>query len=107
MVRKCFGLTRPKLMSAYPNDALSGFGDQLALELFGHLRVEELVEGPLDGQGALPVPLLHLMAKLVSVVELLDFVKVGLVPGVPERGAQGGGQRGGTFGRPPGVRLTL
>lgn len=73
----------------YPDNALFGLSHKLALELFGHLRVEELVESPLDGQRSLPVPLLHLVAELVPVVELLDFVKVGLISSVSE-----GRQRG-------------
>jgi len=77
------------LRERYPDDVLFGLGDELALELLGHLRVEELGEGPLDGHGPLPVPLLHLVAELVPVVELLDLVEVRLVPGEPI----GGGER--------------
>ena len=77
------------LRSHYPDDVLLGFGDQLALQLLGHLGVQELGEGPLDGQRPLPVPLLHLVAELVPVVELLDLLKVGLVPRKPgEKGTK-------------------
>lgn len=33
----------------YPDDALFGFSNKFALELFGHLRVEELGERSLYG----------------------------------------------------------
>lgn len=71
-------------MRHYPDNALLGLSDQFALELLGHLRVEELSEGSLYGKSALPVPLLHLVTELISVVELFDLVKVSLFPGEAE-----------------------
>lgn len=68
----------------YPDNALFGFSNKFALELFGHLRVEELGERSLYGQRSLPVPLLHLVTELVPVVELFDFIKVGLISSVSE-----------------------
>lgn len=70
--------------TTYPDYALFGFSNKFAFELFGHLRVEELGESSLYGQGSLPVPLLHLVTELVPVVELFDFIKVGLISGVSE-----------------------
>lgn len=65
-------------------DIFFGFGQQLVLELFGHLHIEELLQSSLDGHGALPVPLLHLVAELVSVVELLDLFEICLIIAVAE-----------------------
>lgn len=67
------------LSSIYLDDVVLGLCDEFVLEFLGHLRVEELCEGPLYGQGPLSVPLLHLMAELISVIELLDLIKVRLV----------------------------
>ena len=68
----------------YPDDALFGLSDQFALELLGHLRIEELIESSLYGQSSLPVPLLHLVTELIPVVELFYLVKVCLVPSKSE-----------------------
>lgn len=75
-----------KIMSSCPHlyDIFFGFGQQLVLELFGHLHIEELLQSSLDGHGALPVPLLHLMAELISVVKLFDFFKIRLVIAIAE-----------------------
>lgn len=67
------------LSSIYLDDVVLGLCDEFVLEFLGHLRVEELCEGAFDGQGPLSVPLLHLMAELISVIELLDLIKVRLV----------------------------
>lgn len=80
----CCNVTFKKGRSVYPDDALLGLADEFTLELLGHLRVQELSEGSLDGQSSLPVPLLHLVTELVPVVELFDFIKVRLIPGISE-----------------------
>lgn len=71
-------------MSLNLYDIFFGFGQQLVLELFGHLHIEELLQGSLDGHGALPVPLLHLVAELISVVKLFDLFEICLVIAVAE-----------------------
>lgn len=38
-----------------------------------------MLEGTFDGQGSLFIPLLHLVTELVSVVELLYLIKIGLI----------------------------
>ena len=67
-------------MKKHLDDVVLGLGQQPVPQLLGHLGVQEVLEGVLDGQRALPVPLLHLVAELVPVVELLDLLEVGLVP---------------------------
>lgn len=71
-------------MSLNLYDIFFGFSQQLVLELFGHLHIEELLQGSLDGHGALPVPLLHLVAELIPVVKLFDLFEVCLVIAVAE-----------------------
>lgn len=67
------------------DDIFFGFDQQLVLEFFGHLHVEELLQSSLDGHGALPVPLLYLVAELISVVELFDLFKICLVIAIAEK----------------------
>lgn len=76
-------------MTDYPDNALFGLSDKLALELLCHLRVEELSERSLYGQSSLPVPLLHLVTELIPVVKLFDLIKVGLVAGISEERQRG------------------
>lgn len=66
-------------------DIFFGFNQQLVLEFFSHLHIEELLQSSLDGHGALPVPLLHLVAKLISVVELFDLFKICLVIAIAKK----------------------
>lgn len=66
-------------------DIFFGFDQQLVLEFFGHLHVEELLQSSLDGHGALPVPLLHLMAELISIVELFDLFEICLVTAIAKK----------------------
>lgn len=76
--------------TSHLNDVLFGLNQQLVLQLFSHLHVEELVEGTFDGHCALTIPLLHLVAELVPVIKLLDFLKIRLVTTIPVRGRDGG-----------------
>lgn len=75
-----------KITSSSPHlyDIFFGFSQQLVLELFGHLHVQELLQSSLNGHGPLPIPLLHLVAELISVVELFDFFKIRLVIAIAE-----------------------
>ena len=67
----------------YLNDVLLCFCNKFVLQLFRHLRVKELFEGSFNGQSALSVPLLNLVAELISVVKLLYLFIVRLVTSVP------------------------
>lgn len=78
-------------------DIFFGFGQQLVLEFFGHLHIEELLQSSFDGHSALPVPLLHLVAELISIVKLFDLFEICLVIAVAEErqhGSVGDGGQG-------------
>lgn len=76
-----------KIMILCPHlyDIFFGFNQQLVLEFFGHLHIKELLQSSLDGHGALAVPLLHLVAELISVVELFDLFKICLVIAIAKK----------------------
>lgn len=65
------------------NNIVLGFSDELVFQFLGHLRIQELLQGPFNGKSSLLVPLLHLVTELIPVVELLNFIKVGLISSVP------------------------
>lgn len=62
---------------------LLGLSNKFIFQLLAHLRIEELVEGTLDGQHSLLIPLLHLVTEFISIVKLLNLIKVGLIS-IPE-----------------------
>lgn len=79
----------------YFYDIFFGFNQQLVLELLGHLHIEELLQSSLNGHRTLPVPLLHLVAELVSVVKLFDLFEVCLVVAIAEERKHCGVKDGG------------